>query len=193
MPHRKIYREHYGPIPKEPNGRSYHIHHIDGDHSNNSPKNLRAVTVKEHRDIHKAQGDHYAALRLSSRHEHTGEELSELARIANNTLIAEGRHNWCNDGEYQRSVQEQLIKEGRYNFANQVAKGTHPTQIKLSCVVCKEELGLTGYKHHYRKQHNIILPPTTEGSRHSKRRSRSAAVKGELIPWRPLTGALNTG
>ena len=41
--YRKIYEENFGPIPKEPNGRSYEIHHIDGNHSNNDPSNLIAV------------------------------------------------------------------------------------------------------------------------------------------------------
>jgi hypothetical protein len=51
---RKIYEDYFGPIPKDSDGRSYDIHHIDGDHSNNHPSNLKAVTIQEHYDIHYA-------------------------------------------------------------------------------------------------------------------------------------------
>ena len=50
--YRKIYEDHYGPIPKEENGRSYEIHHLDGNSNNNDPKNLIAVTLQEHYNIH---------------------------------------------------------------------------------------------------------------------------------------------
>ena len=51
---RKIYIKHFGNIPKDGDGRSYEIHHIDGNHSNNDPSNLRAVTIKEHYEIGRA-------------------------------------------------------------------------------------------------------------------------------------------
>ena len=31
--YRKIWVERHGPIPLDENGRTYEIHHIDGDHS----------------------------------------------------------------------------------------------------------------------------------------------------------------
>ena len=55
--YRKIYETHYGPIPIDEEGRTFDIHHIDGNHSNNSPQNLKAVTIKEHYDIHYLQED----------------------------------------------------------------------------------------------------------------------------------------
>jgi hypothetical protein len=55
--YRKIYEQNFGPIPKEPNGRTYEIHHIDGNHNNNDPTNLSAMTIQEHYDIHYSQGD----------------------------------------------------------------------------------------------------------------------------------------
>ena len=56
--YRKIYEDNYGPIPKDQEGRSYEIHHIDGNHKNNDINNLIAVTMKDHYDIHYAQGDY---------------------------------------------------------------------------------------------------------------------------------------
>ena len=44
--YRKIYEQHYGPIPKDTDGRSYEIHHIDGNHNNNDINNLRVELAK---------------------------------------------------------------------------------------------------------------------------------------------------
>ena len=55
--YRKIYQNHVGPIPKDETGRTYEIHHIDGDRENNDPNNLLCVSIKEHYDIHETQGD----------------------------------------------------------------------------------------------------------------------------------------
>lgn len=46
--HRKIFENHYGiKIPK-----GYHIHHIDGDHSNNDPNNLEMLLADDHAKRH---------------------------------------------------------------------------------------------------------------------------------------------
>ena len=50
--YRKIFMKTYGSIPKDKDGRSYEIHHIDGNNSNNSPENLKAVSIEEHYYIH---------------------------------------------------------------------------------------------------------------------------------------------
>ena len=55
--YRKIYEDHYGKIPKDVNGVSYDIHHIDGDYTNNDINNLIAISIKEHYEIHFQQGD----------------------------------------------------------------------------------------------------------------------------------------
>lgn len=39
--YRKIYENHFGPIPKDKDGRSYEIHHIDGNRKNNEISNLK--------------------------------------------------------------------------------------------------------------------------------------------------------
>ena len=43
--YRKVYQVHNGPIPIDKNGRRYHIHHIDGDRSNNHYTNLKAAAT----------------------------------------------------------------------------------------------------------------------------------------------------
>lgn len=57
------------------------IHHIDGDHNNNHPENLQAVTLQEHYDIHKSQNDHYACYMIATRMDIKPNDWIEMARI----------------------------------------------------------------------------------------------------------------
>jgi len=50
--YRTIYEQYFGKIPKDSQGRSYEIHHLDGNHENNDISNLRCVSIQEHYDIH---------------------------------------------------------------------------------------------------------------------------------------------
>ena len=50
--YQRIYEQHYGPVPREPDGTSYDIHHIDGDPFNNDPSNLVALTHRDHAKLH---------------------------------------------------------------------------------------------------------------------------------------------
>lgn len=67
MNYRKLWESHNGPIPKDSEGFSYEIHHIDGDHSNNDIDNLSLVTIREHLDIHLKQEDWFAAALIAKR------------------------------------------------------------------------------------------------------------------------------
>lgn len=83
--YRKIYEQHYGPIPKDSDGRTYEIHHIDGDHSNNDPSNLKCVSIQEHYDIHHSQEIGVPALLWQSEwHYHLKKQQSypESAKIS---------------------------------------------------------------------------------------------------------------
>ena len=81
--YRKIYEHHYGSIPKENNGRSYEIHHIDGNHTNNNPNNIIAVSLKEHYDIHYSQQDFGACFLLAQKMKLPYNQISELNRLQN--------------------------------------------------------------------------------------------------------------
>jgi hypothetical protein len=84
--HRKIFIKHFGPIPE-----GFDIHHIDGNHSNNDPSNLKAVSLQEHYDIHFSQGDYAAALRIAQRIGLPKEEKSKLASLAASKANREGK------------------------------------------------------------------------------------------------------
>jgi len=78
--YRKIWENNFGPIPKDEDGRTYEIHHIDGDKSNNNIENLKCVSIKDHYNIHYQQGDWIACLRMSHRMSLTIEEKNFLAK-----------------------------------------------------------------------------------------------------------------
>jgi hypothetical protein len=134
--YRKIYENHYGEIPKDETGRSYEIHHIDGNHSNNDPTNLTCITIQEHFDIHKEQKDYGACFLIGQRMKLSPMEISALSINANNQRIQNGTHNWLNSdlqkrnamnrvtagthhflgGEHQRKQQRTRIQNGTHNF-----------------------------------------------------------------------------
>ena len=65
--YRKIWQDHYGPIPVDENGRSYEIHHIDSNKKNNHITNLIALSIKDHFEIHFKQGDYLSAHMIAQR------------------------------------------------------------------------------------------------------------------------------
>jgi hypothetical protein len=81
--YRKIYEHHHGAIPVDDLGRTYEIHHTDGNHHNNHPSNLQCVSVQEHYDIHYAQEDWGACFCIAKRLKLTKEQISGLIRAHN--------------------------------------------------------------------------------------------------------------
>ena len=112
--HRRIYEAHYGPIPKDSDGRTYEIHHIDGDHNNNEISNLKCVPIQEHYDIHYSQHDWAACLLLSVRMEISPTKRSELSRNCQLALLKNGTHHFL-----QRP-------DGTSQSSDMVLSGTHP-------------------------------------------------------------------
>lgn len=134
--YRKIYEKHYGPIPKDSDGRSYEIHHIDGDHSNDIPENMKAVTIQEHYDIHESQGDWYACLRIAERMKRSPEEISELATKFNLKRVDDGIHPFQtrSDGTNLQTDRVEnrthnLLKrpDGSSQSSDRIKNGTHHT------------------------------------------------------------------
>jgi len=109
--YRKIYEQNFGPIPKEPNGRTYEIHHIDGNHDNNDPINLKAVTIQEHYDIHYSQQDWGACLLIGKRLNLSPEEISSISSRNAKKQIENGTHPFLNP-----EVGRKSIINGTHNF-----------------------------------------------------------------------------
>jgi len=159
---RMIYKEHFGKIPKDADGRSYEIHHIDGDHKNNDINNLKLVTIEEHYNIHYAQGDYGACLIMSKRMGISPEEKSILASKHSQARIARGDHPFLRKG-FQSNTARRMVEKGTHPFLggdiqrrsnkqrrengthhlfgntlarDLIEKGLSPTQKEWSCPHC---------------------------------------------------------
>jgi len=126
--YRKIWESYYGPIPKDENNRTYEIHHIDNNHSNNDISNLKLVTIQEHYDIHYAQGDYAACFCIATRMKVSPDELSQIMKQVQQKRLKDGTHHNLS-GEHQRKHQLKLVAENKHNFINlnkkRVKDGTH--------------------------------------------------------------------
>jgi len=136
--YRKIYENHYGIIPKDEDGRSYEIHHIDGNHSNNDPTNLKCVTIQEHFDIHYLQKDYGACFLIARKMNLSVNEISELCSLFQNQRVECGTHPWLKKnggGINARDRALQKVKDGTHPWlggevsrrtnARRVLEGTH--------------------------------------------------------------------
>jgi HNH endonuclease len=160
--HRKIYETYIGPIPKDEDGRSYEIHHIDGNHNNNELSNLLCVSIKEHYEIHKSQGDVKACLIMSQRMKLSPEEKSRLAKLSN-----AGKNNpmygtiWINNGTENKKIRGEIPngwargriipKEHADKFNKRSKQGTNNSRFDrtIYCfenVISKETVLSTAYE-----------------------------------------------
>lgn len=101
--HIRAWKKVHGPIPKDSNGRSFEIHHIDNDPTNNDITNLMCVSIDEHYEIHKLQGDWVGAFMIARRMEQTPEDIADIARRGTVERIEKGIHNF-QDPNFPRSL-----------------------------------------------------------------------------------------
>lgn len=80
MHYRKVWQEVNGPIPRDEQGRSYEIHHIDGNRKNNKLENLVCLSIEDHYKLHLEQGDKAAAYRIGQRMNLDPTHLKQLNR-----------------------------------------------------------------------------------------------------------------
>lgn len=139
--YRKIYESYYGKIPIDEDGRSYEIHHVDGNHNNNNISNLKCVSIQEHYDIHYAQGDWGACLLISRNMKISPERKSKLARQHNLKLVENGTHHLlggASQRKHSRNIQLRKVRNGTHPWVGgtmqskmarqRVIDGTHPLQ-----------------------------------------------------------------
>jgi hypothetical protein len=118
--YRKIYEHHHGSIPKDENDRTYEIHHIDNNHSNNDPSNLKCVTIQEHYDIHYSQKDWGACLKISKRMKLSSDEIGKLSRLTQLKRINNGTHPFL-----KNEVQQKRIESVKKSHKKRVNDNTH--------------------------------------------------------------------
>lgn len=146
--HRRIYEKYNGLIPKDDNGRSYEIHHIDGNHNNNDISNLKCVSIQEHYDIHFAQGDYFACYKIAGTMKMSPQHISFLSSLENKKRVANGTHNLLGGDSIRKR-----IANGTYHLTNvtrkRVSDGTHNLlggEIQRKTHQKRKELGET---HHF--------------------------------------------
>ena len=110
-----VYKKYFGEIPKDTNGRSYEVHHIDGNHKNNDINNLKLVTINEHYAIHYSQGDYGACLIMSERMGISPEEKSRLASKHSQARLARGDHPFLRKG-FQSNTARKMVESGTHPF-----------------------------------------------------------------------------
>lgn len=114
--YRKIYEQHYGPIPVDSEGRTFDVHHADFDPTNDNPKNLVALSIVDHFWVHWINGDYGACLKIATKMRQSPETLSTLARQYQLSRVANGTHHFL-DKKFQS-------KQGKKGFAKNVENGT---------------------------------------------------------------------
>ena len=170
--YRKIYEEHFGAIPKDEHGRTFEIHHIDGNRNNNVIENLICVSIEEHYNIHYIQGDWAACLLMADRMKIDPKEKSLLAKKHAINQIETNTHPWKTEeyrikqknrallnsnpfigGEIQRKSNQKRLKDKTHHFLGSninklmLDNGSHPSQKPWVCPVCnKSGKNSTNYK-----------------------------------------------
>ena len=103
--YRKIWEEHHQTeIPIDENGKSFEIHHIDGNKNNNSIENLACVQIQKHYDIHYEQGDWGACLRIAQRMNVSKETMKELNILQNKVRIENGTHPLLRKNRSEKNI-----------------------------------------------------------------------------------------
>jgi hypothetical protein len=98
----KIWQDYHG----KKLSNDMEIHHIDGDHNNNQPENLLAVTIEEHLEIHHKQKDYGAVQAILMRMQRTDEQrelIKECASKHQQLLWEKGEHNFQKISEQKRT------------------------------------------------------------------------------------------
>lgn len=112
--YRNIWIENFGSIPVDEDGRSYEIHHINGDREDNRIENLSCISIEEHYNIHLKQKDYGAAFRIAQRMEVSPEIKAKLMSLSNKNRIANNNHPFLIKEVQQKankSIQKRIINK----------------------------------------------------------------------------------
>ena len=188
MNYRKIWEKYYQAclLP------GIHIHHIDGNHSNNDIKNLKPVTVQEHFNIHYQQGDYFECYLLSTQHlDLSYEERQELSRKNAKKQTDNNVHPFQNKNlQLKNSLKQNDL----------MLKGQHPFQaahIKEALILKRQEM-LKNHTHTFtnpeirKKQLLGLKKAASEGRLYSQaHKEKMKKVNSIRQKQRALNGTLN--
>ncbi len=167
MNYRKLWIENYGPIPVDEKGRSYEIHHIDGNRKNNSLNNLLCLSVEDHFKLHYDKGEFYAAHLIAQRIKDLSVKVTEreinLERIKKLRESKLGGKNPMKDpkvaqkvanalrgrkksAEAEKKRLETAKKNGTLRRTEETRAKMKKPKAKINCPHCKLEGGISQMK-----------------------------------------------
>lgn len=175
--YRRLWEQyHCRPIPKDEFGRTFEIHHIDGDYTNNSIENLLAVSIQEHYDIHESQGDWGACLAIATRMRMPSGFLSELASKLNRKKVDDGTHHWIGGFYVKERIRKGIHNLQDKKFQEEVAKNNKKVQTTLV------SLGL----HHWQTpEHAESVRQRQTGKHHDDETKNKLSIKALERELRP--------
>lgn len=164
--YRKIYEQNYGPIPVDTEGRTYEIHHKDGNRNNNDPENLIALSIQDHYNTHYKQHDWEECFAIAIRMETDYQTLCDLAKkrfesgnhpflredVVENrkksldTMYQSGTHPFCG-GDLQRKHANKRLENKTHNFLSYDRKWFSENGVK------SYEKAMESQKHHSIREH----------------------------------------
>ena len=120
--YRKIWENQHGQIPKDERGRSYEIHHIDGNHQNNKIENLNCVSIKEHYKIHYNNGEYGACVMIAKRMCMSPEHLSNIQKGAKRPGVGGVKKGTIPWNKGVKGYKLNLTEEGRRKMSESSKK-----------------------------------------------------------------------
>ena len=125
-------------------GRSYEIHHINGDRDDNRLENLACISIEEHYNIHLEQKDYGAAFRIAQRMDTDPQTLSELASLSNKRRVERGDHPFLDEAvrsKGRKTIMENVEKSIQgFQNADVVSKAVTAKQQKYSSKELSEQV-----------------------------------------------------
>ena len=140
--YRQIWIKKNGDIPIDENGRSYEIHHIDGNRKNNSLQNLICISIYEHYKIHLKNGQIHAANLIANRMNKpllTGHHCTDdvKKKISNSKK-----------GKPKSEIHKQKMSEAKKGkiFTSEHKNNLKKTKQLLTCPICGKTGGSNAIK-----------------------------------------------
>lgn len=125
--YKKIWIEHNGEIPKDENGMSYEIHHINNISTDDRIENLACISIQEHFDIHYKHGDYKACQLIAGRMNNPSlgkkmsEEFKKKQSMIQKKKVEDGTHHLLS-GAIQRLSNKKRVENCTHNFQSEEAK-----------------------------------------------------------------------
>lgn len=98
--YRDIWIAKNGPIPRDERGRSFEIHHINGNHLDDRLENLELLCIEKHFDAHMNRGEYAAAMMIAKRMDKTSAELSAIQRGSKHSVQTKLRISEAKKAKY---------------------------------------------------------------------------------------------